>query len=92
MEDISHLSYKDLQKKIPDGSDNPQITNLLRSKRGQANPPRPKQEKLIYPDGRVKILKPGEFKKMSPAKRREAAVGRTCSHYNSDVPGMDDID
>lgn len=43
---------------------------------------------IIGPDG--EIVSEADFKKMTPGQRRTYTVGRTCDHYEHDVPGMSD--
>lgn len=84
------LSYKELSELYPQGSDDPEVVELLRQKRTEVRKDIPPVGYAIGPDGR--IYSQQEYDRMTPAQRRGLCVGSTCSHYEGDVPGMSDTD
>lgn len=78
----------------PEGipEDDPKIkekAELMREARKQEIGTVPSQMFIIGPDG--EIVSKSDFDKMSAGDRRLYTVGRTCDHFEHDVPGMSDF-
>lgn len=90
---IEELPYEFLQTMFIDGSDHPEVADVLRRKRQGYLKDHPEQEVakgaaegIITFDGRFVPKKLWDT--ATDSEKRGALVGSTCFHYNSDTPGM----
>ncbi len=95
--DMRELPYQVLRVLLPDGSDNQQVADVLRSSREEYLKSHPDEvqgrgatEGIISYDGRFIPIKIWET--LTEHQKFAVFVGSTCTHYAGDVPGYGDLD
>lgn len=93
---FTDLPYEVMDTLLVDGSDVPEVVNVLRKKRTDYLKLHPEMtrgvpgadEGIITFNGR--FINKAMWATASPSEKRSALVGTNCFHYNSGTPGMDD--
>lgn len=90
----SEWTYEEWIALYPEGipEDDPNLDEKAAMMRGARAKERGKSVAKLYiigPDGEV--VSKEDFDKMSAGEKRMYTVGRTCSHFEHDVPGMSDF-